>query len=184
MELLKTNAISLIEFTSRGARRLILEGGEVAGAVKIQVDALNKAIQRADECTWVTGVVRFVDGIAVAISFVSILQALRSKHRLIPRAANDAFNKLGNFIGIPKHSADVMRHLKQLGILFVVVLVLRMIAGAITDTCVTRLLEQTMLLKKTVEANDALHRSVMRVVNAARGIEPDGDAEGQKEGAV
>ena len=186
MDYLTGKAQTLINVTSAGAQQVIEEGGAAAAAgltaVKNQVNALQGAIEAVITCAWVTGVLRFVDGIAVAIILVTILQALRSKHRFIPSAANDAFNKLGNLIGVPKHSADVMRHLKQLGMLFVVVVIIRAIANAHFKSCVDTLFKETMVLQGMVEANADLEGRVMRIVQAikdARAPKAGGDAEGQ-----
>lgn len=170
MEFLTTNANLLIEAVSAGAKQTIEEGGGAAqeglGSIGRQVEALKGAITTATRCQWVTRVVRFVDGIAVAIILVTILQTLRSKHRLIPGAASDAFNKLGNLIGVPKHSADVMRHLKQLGMMFVGVLVLRMIVNSFISDCADKLVEETILLQRVVAANVAVKTKVDNVIKA------------------
>lgn len=172
MDFLRDKAQNLIDLTTAAAGQVVREGGTAATegleAVETQIEAVKAAIDEADTCTWVTGVVRFVDGIAVAIILVTILQTLRSKHRLIPGVVKDAFNKLGNLIGVPKHSADVMRHLTQLGMMFLGVIVLRMIAYKITADCGKKLVTQTMVLQKMVKANEKLTESVLRVVKAVQ----------------
>ena len=183
---LKTQAQFLITVTSAGAEKVIEEGGDAAreelAGIGQQIKNLQDSIAVWDKCTLFAGVLRFVDGIAVAIILVTILQTLRSKHRFIPAVANDAFNKLGNLIGVPKHSADVMRHLKQLGMLFVVVVIIRAIANAHFKSCVDTLFKETMVLQGMVEANADLEGRVMRIVQAikdARAPKAGGGAEGQ-----
>ncbi len=167
---LKTQAQFLITVTSAGAEKVIEEGGDAAreelAGIGQQIKNLQDTIARANKCTLFAGVLRFVDGIAVAIILVTILQTLRSKHRFIPAVANDAFNKLGNLIGVPKHSADVMRHLKQLGMMFVGVFFVRMIGNAIMKGCLDKVVEETIVLKRMVARVDALKRRVGNIVAA------------------
>ena len=172
MDFLIENAQTLIGITTGAAQSVIDQGGQAAKdalqGVGNQVQAVQNAITEADRCKVITGVLRFVDGIAVAIILVTILQTLRSKHRLIPAVASDAFNKLGNLIGVPKHSADVMRHLKQLGMLFVVVLVLRMIAAKMLNDCREKLLQETVVLQKMVAASEDLKGRVVSIFQAIK----------------
>lgn len=167
---LKTQAQFLITVTSAGAEKVIEEGGDAAreelAGIGQQIKNLQDSIAVWDKCTLFAGVLRFVDGIAVAIILVTILQTLRSKHRFIPAVANDAFNKLGNLIGVPKHSADVMRHLKQLGMMFVGVFFVRMIGNAIMKGCLDKVVEETIVLKRMVARVDALKRRVGNIVAA------------------